>query len=221
MQYNVVYHSGVWRSTMNSNSEHWNSIFSATEESKLGWFEKDPTQTLELLDQIPEWEDSRVFVAGAGTSILVEHLLHKNAELVLNDISTEALNGLKVRLVNENHNIHWLCQDISQPITNALPDIDIWIDRAVLHFLRKEGDIKGYFNNLTSVLKPGGYALFAEFSTAGARKCAGMEVHRYSVEELSKRLGPAFRLVSYFDHVYINPEGAARPYIYALYKRIR
>lgn len=206
---------------MKSNSEHWNSIFSATEHSRLGWYEKDPAQTLKLLNQISHWEGSSIFAPGAGTSALVEQLLSKNAKLVLNDISIEAINELKARLQNQGQNIQWLCQDISQPITETLPDIDIWIDRAVLHFLREEQDIKGYFENLTSILKPGGYALFAEFSIAGARKCAGLELHRYSVEELSERLGPAFKLVTHFDHIYINPEGAARPYIYALFKRNR
>jgi len=101
-----------------------------------------------------------------------------------------------------------------------LPGIDIWIDRAVLHFLREEEHIQGYFNNLVSALKPGGHALFAEFSTAGAPKCAGLELHRYCIEELSARLGSHFKLISFFDHIYINPDGAARPYIYALFKRI-
>jgi SAM-dependent methyltransferase len=204
---------------MNSNSEHWNSIYSNTEDSKLGWYEKNAAQTLKLLNQVPAWEGSTFFVPGAGTSVLVEQLLSTGSRLVLNDISRKALNELQTKLQDEGHEIHWLCQDISQPITDTLPDIDIWIDRAVLHFLMEDKDIKGYFSNLTSILKPGGYALFAEFSTAGARKCAGLELHRYSVEELSDRLGPAFKLVMYFDHIYINPKGAARPYIYALFKK--
>ena len=41
--------------------------------------------------------------------------------------------------------IDWLCQDIAQPIQGTIPDVDIWIDRAVLHFLTDEDDIKGYF----------------------------------------------------------------------------
>jgi len=204
---------------MSSNSEHWNSIYSGTEDSKLGWFEKDPTQTLTLLDQIPGWKGSRIFIPGAGTSVLIEHLLQENATLILNDISDEALEGLKTRLQNADQKIHWLCQDISQPITDKLVGIDIWIDRAVLHFLREEQAISGYFANLISVLKPGGHALFAEFSTTGATKCAGLELHRYSVKELSERLGTNFDLLAHFEHDFVNPNGEKRPYVYALYKR--
>ncbi len=204
---------------MNSKSEHWNSIYSNTEDSKLGWYEEDAAQTLKLLNQVPAWKGSTIFIPGAGTSVLVEQLLRTESRLVLNDISRKALDELQSKLQDKTAEIHWLCQDISQPITDALPDIDIWIDRAVLHFLREEKDIKGYFNNLTSRLKPGSFALFAEFSITGARKCAGLVLHRYSVEELSERLGPEFELISHFEHTYINPDGAARPYIYALFKQ--
>ena len=62
-------------------------------------------------------------------------------------------------------------------------------------------------------------AIFAEFPPHGAPKCAGLELHRYSVEELTQRLGPGFALVDHFDHTYINPAGDPRPYIYALFKR--
>ncbi len=115
--------------------------------------------------------------------------------------------------------IYWLCQDISQPIQDAIPDIDIWVDRAVLHFLTDEDDIEGYFENVKSTLEAGGYAIFSEFSKTGAPKCAGLNLHRYSVEELSERLGTEFELITHYDYNYINPRGDPRPYIYTLYKR--
>lgn len=204
---------------MKSSSAHWDAIFSNTEDSKLGWYEKDASQTLELLNHIPEWKKSTVFLPGAGTSVLIEELLSEGVRLVLNDISLEALNRVKDRLNDKGKKIDWLCQDIAQPIQSTLPQIDIWIDRAVLHFLTDENDINGYFENVKSTLKTGSHALFAEFSMTGAPKCAGLILHRYSIEELSERLGSSFELVSHFDYTYINPYGDPRPYIYALYKR--
>ncbi len=204
---------------MKSNSEHWDSIFSGANDSTLGWYEKDLTATFTLLAQIEAWESSMIFIPGAGTSTLVDALLTKNTRLVLNDISAAALNNLKGRLGKQAENIDWFCQDIAQPIQEEIPVIGIWIDRAVLHFLTEEKDIDGYFNNLKSILKVGGYAIFAEFSKEGATKCAGLTIHQYSVEELSKRLGTSFRLISSFDHVYVNPKGDPRPYIYVLFKR--
>ncbi len=205
---------------MPSNSEHWDSIFSGQEDSTLGWYEENACQTLELLEHVPGWENSTVFLPGAGTSVLVEELLSRGVEhLVANDISQKALDTVKDRLAGGDKNITWLCQDIAQPIPSSVPAIDIWIDRAVLHFLIDDGDITQYFRNLSSVLKPGGFALFAEFSTDGAAKCAGLSLHRYSAEELSDRLGPSFRMVAQQNYTYINPNGDPRPYIYALFKR--
>lgn len=204
---------------MKSISKHWNTIFSETEESKLGWYEKDASRTLKLLNQIPEWQKSTVFLPGAGTSILIEELFSSGVKLVLNDISIEALNQVKSKLNDAGRKIDYLCQDIAQPIQNKIPAIDIWIDRAVLHFLTDEDDIKGYFKNVKSTLKTGGYAIFAEFSKTGAPKCAGLTLHRYSIEELSEKLGSPFKLMSHFNHIYINPNGDPRPYVYVLYKR--
>ena len=204
---------------MKSNSEHWDKIFSKTEDKKLGWYEKDTSQTFKLLHEIPDWEKAAVFLPGAGTSILIEDLISKGIKLILNDISNEALNQVRQRLQDKCEKIDWLCQDIAQPIKGPIPEVDIWIDRAVLHFLTNEYDIIGYFKNLKSILKLGGHAIFAEFSMIGAPKCAGLTLHRYSIDELSKKLGSAFKIVSHFEYTYINPFGDPRPYIYALFKR--
>jgi len=202
-----------------SSSKHWDAIFSATEDQKLGWFEKDASKTFELLKHITNWENATVFLPGAGTSVLIDELLSRGVKLVLNDISSTALDRVKSRLGEKTKGIEWLCQDIAQPLQETLPDIDIWIDRAVLHFLTDEDDIKGYFENVKSKLEVAGYIMFAEFSKSGAEKCAGLTLHRYTVEELTENLGPAFKLVAHFDHTYINPAGDPRPYVYALYKR--
>ena len=112
-----------------------------------------------------------------------------------------------------------MCQDIASEIDINMPMVDIWIDRAVLHFLTDDKDIKGYFKNLKSKLKDGGYVLFAEFSKVGATSCAGLLVKQYSLEEFKYELGLSFELISSFEHLYINPNGDKRPYIYALYKK--
>jgi len=206
---------------MKSISEHWNEIFSTKEDSQLGWYEKSAEQTFELLNKIPEWGKSTILLTGAGTTVLAEELSNKGARLVLNDISDEALEKLKKTLGKaKSAEITWLCQDISQPIQKALPEIRIWIDRAVLHFLIEENDIDGYFRNVKSTLKLGSYALFAEFSETGATKCAGLPVHRYSAQELSERLGSSFKLIEESSYTFINPFGDPRPYIYALFERI-
>ena len=205
---------------MKSNSNHWNRIFRDTADERMGWYESDPAETIRLLEQVPHWKSASVFLPGAGTSVLIETLLESGVKLILNDISNEALGQVKERLGDAADAIQWHCQDISDPLEQNIPAIDLWIDRAVLHFLLDEEDIHGYFTNVRSVVKQGGHVLFAEFSLEGAPKCAGLELHRYSIEELSERLGSEFMLIDHFEHTYINPAGDPRPYIYALFKRM-
>ncbi|MCF7849472.1 MAG: class I SAM-dependent methyltransferase, partial [Kiritimatiellales bacterium] len=190
-----------------------------TVDEELGWYENKPDQTLRLLNQVPGWSCSTIFLPGAGTSVLIDFLRETNATLVLNDISSVALERVRERLGDRSSGVDWVCQNIADPLGAAVPDIDIWIDRAVLHFLTEEEDIQGYFRNVTAKVKIGGHALFAEFAPHGAPKCAGLELHRYSIEELTERLGAGFALVDHFDHTYLNPAGDPRPYIYALFKR--
>jgi SAM-dependent methyltransferase len=204
---------------MKPNRGHWNRIFRETADEKLGWYENDPANTLRLLNRIPEWENSSFFLPGAGTSVLIDVLLEAGARLVLNDISQEALEHVRERLGNRAESIEWICQDIAQPLGGNVSPVDIWIDRAVLHFLTEEDDIQGYVKNVLAKVRVGGHVLFAEFPPHGVPKCAGLDLHRYSIEELSDCLGFGFSLVDHFDHTYINPVGDPRPYIYALFKR--
>ena len=204
---------------MKTANQHWNAIFSTKTDPELGWYESDASQTLKFLDLIPQSEIATIFLPGAGTSVIVEDLLARGHELILNDVSDEALNKLKNRVGISGDRLKWLHHDISKPLPDDIPQSDIWIDRAVLHFLLEEAAIQGYFANLHSAIRPGGHALMAEFSTTGAAKCAGLELHRYSVEEMTERIGKDFEFVKYEDYTYINPFGDARPYIYALYRK--
>ena len=177
---------------MKTKSEHWNAIFSDSKDSSLGWYEDDLAKTFSLLNKIEQWEQSTLFISGAGTSSLIDSLHSKNINLVVNDISIEAIKKVKYRLGKNQEKINWLCQDISQPFQKEIPTLDIWMDRAVLHFLIEEDDIKGYFENLKQHLAITGYAIFAEFAHAGATQCASLPVHQYSIAELSERRGGIF-----------------------------
>jgi methyltransferase family protein len=204
---------------MTTANQHWNAIFSSKSDPELGWYERDAAQTLKFLHLIPESRTATIFLPGAGTSVLVDELLSRGFRLILNDISDEALKKLKKRIGNKQEGVTWLHHDISKPIPDGLPQVDIWIDRAVLHFLLDDVEIEGYFSNLRSLLRQGGFALLAEFSTTGVPMCAGLDVHRYSVEELTTRLGKGFDLITHEEYTFINPFGDPRPYVYALYKR--
>ena len=206
---------------MKSNPTHWDTIFSNSETTGLGWYEKDSILSLKFLNQIKNWQALTILVTGTGTSALIEDLMVESTKLILNDISAEAINLVKKRIGEKANQITWLCQDIASSLPTTLPLIDIWFDRAVLHFLIEEVDVVGYFNNIKTFIKIGGHVILAEFSTTGALKCAGLTVHRYSLDELSNNMGTDFQLLHHLETTFINPRGEPRPYIYALFKRIK
>ena len=200
-------------------NEHWNKIFKKTESENLGWYEKDFYQTLKFLNLIDHLGEKSVFIAGTGTSTLAEQLIGKCKNLILNDISEEALSISKKRIGKVKQPVEWLKADIGAELPIENKSIDVWIDRAVLHFLIDEDQIDTYFKNLNEKINVNGYALLAEFASHGAPKCAGLELHRYSIEELIVRCGKDFELIQSESYTYINPEGDERPYIYCLFKK--
>ncbi|MCF6171213.1 MAG: class I SAM-dependent methyltransferase [Bacteroidales bacterium] len=201
---------------MRTLSDHWDKIFTRTAENKLGWYENDFSQTLKFLALIPAWKNATVFIPGVGTSGLIDILAKSDTRLILNDLSREAIEKAKKKY--GDNNIQWLCQDISRALPAQLEKADIWLDRAVLHFLVDDGHVEQYFKNVDTLVKPGGHAIFAEFSKKGATKCAGLDVRRYGANDLKQHL-PAFELLAEEEYTYTNPGGDPRPYIYTLFKR--
>ena len=205
---------------MKSNPKHWDALFARTATKELGWFENDSSLSLQFLNQVNGWQNATIFISGAGTSNLIEELLTQKIKLIVNDISEEALSIIKNRIGDKAKNIIWVCQDIATSLPDFIPQIDIWFDRAVLHFLVDDADIAGYFNNIKSSVKLGGHVILAEFSKTGALKCAGLNVHQYSIDDFSANLGASFQLLNHLETNFTNPRGELRPYIYGLYKRI-
>lgn len=204
---------------MKSLSKHWDKIFKKTKDEKLGWYEADVSQTIKFLNLIPGWENSKIFVPGVGTSNLIDRLINSNAKLYLNDLSSVAIEKAKKIYTDDKKQIRWLCHDISEPLPRDIENIDVWIDRAVLHFLTNDSEIDQYFKNVHSIVKNGGYAIFAEFSKKGATRCAGLDVKQYDITDLATKLS-FFELIRHEEFTYINPRGDLRPYIYTLFKKV-
>lgn len=197
---------------------HWDQIFRDKPDDTLGWYESDVSYTLDFFPPDLLTEPQTIFIAGAGTSQLVDGLLAIGHRLILNDISVEALAKLRQRIGNQD-NVTWLPADLSKALPEDAPPVDIWIDRAVLHFLIEEQAIEQYFASLYRLVKKDGYVLLAEFSEHGVERCAGLPVRRYSLADMNARMVPAFTLKKHGHYDYVTPAGGQRPYLYALYQR--
>lgn len=203
--------------------EHWNHVYVNSPEEKLGWYENDLTPTFDMINKTGLSKSARILNIGSGSSTLIDELLSlEYSNISATDISDISLNNLKTRLGKASNKVEWIVDDLTNPtLLDKIQPVDLWIDRAVLHFFTESKDQNIYFNLLKSKVKQGGFVMFAEFNTEGAVKCSGLSVNRYSKEMLIEKLGNDFNLVHSFNHIYTMPSGSLRPYIYALFKRER
>ena len=201
--------------------EHWNTAYNK-EDEQLGWFEANPMQTMELVKACNLQKDATILNAGAGTTTLIDTLLEEGyTNIIANDLSDLALDKLKQR-IRKSHNYNLTCikDDLTNPQKiNKLQNIDLWIDRAVLHFFLTQEEQKSYFSLIQKTVSNNGYVIIAVFSLEGAQKCCGLDLKRYNLEMLQNNLGTHFRLIKTFNHTFINPFGGERPYIYTLFQR--
>ena len=202
---------------------HWNKTYEKTEIEKLGWYEDSPEPSLRLINKCKLDKNASILNVGAGVTMLVDKLIEQGYNnVIVNDLSSIALDKLKMRIGNNNSNsIRWIVDDLSNSTKlNKLENIDLWHDRAVLHFFYTEKEQMAYFKLLKSVVKLNGFVIISTFSLNSATKCSGLPVHRFNKEMLQIKLGNRFILLETFNHIYTMPSGDKREYVYTLFKRI-
>jgi SAM-dependent methyltransferase len=204
-----------------SSKTHWDNAYTNSPVEKLGWYETDLSPTLGLLAKTGLKKSARIINVGAGASTLVDEFVTNGyTNIIAADISRISLDRLKSRLGDNANRISFVVDDLTNPTELlSIKSVDLWIDRAVLHFFTKPEEQEEYFNLLKKTIKRGGYAILAEYNLNGAEKCAGLPVQRYSKEMLQEKLGEGFKLVDHFEYIYTMPHGDLRPYIYTLFQR--
>lgn len=202
---------------------HWNTVYTKYEVSKLGWYETESSPILELISNCELKKNDPILFVGAGSTTLIDSLIADDfTNLIANDISKEGLETLKKRIGKQSNLVEWLVDDLTQPQElNKITPVKLWIDRAVLHFFTEAEDQETYFNLLQSKIVLNGHVILAEFNLSGATKCSGLPVKRYDKNILADKLGHNFQLLNAFDYVYTMPSGDKRNYVYTLFKRIK
>lgn len=197
--------------------EHWNNAYLNSPEEKLGWFETDLTPTLNLVSKTNLDKSARILNVGAGSTTLIDELIKLGyTDLIASDLSEVALEKLENRI--KSSKVDYVVDDLTEPTElTKIVNVDLWIDRAVLHFFTKNNEQDAYFELLKSKVSKNGFVILAEYNIDGATVCAGLPVHRYSKEMLVEKLGSEFELLESFEYSYFMPSGAERPYIYTLF----
>ena len=199
---------------------HWDKTYSRNAVDTLGWYEEHPQPSLDLIQKCNLKPDARILNIGAGASILIDKLIDLNYQNILvNDICSVALDKLKQRLETKSNTIIPILDDVTK--SNYLTDIEpvnLWHDRAVLHFFNTDSEQDAYFNLLKKLVKKGGYVIIASFNLQGADKCSGLPIFKYNTQMLTEKLGSDFTLIDDFDYVYTMPSGNTRNYVYTLFR---
>ncbi len=201
--------------------KHWDTAYNINDYTKLGWYEEDSKPTLKLFQKSGLSKNARILNVGVGASTLIDEMVSQGFKhIIASDISSTALEILQTRLGSKKDRVQWIVDDLTQATTlSEIEQIDLWCDRAVLHFFTKEEEQNAYFSLLKTLVKNKGYVIIATFNTEGATRCSGLPVHRYDKNMLVEKLGLNFQLLEYFNFTYIMPSGDTRPYIYTLFKR--
>ena len=202
--------------------EYWCAMYTDVDITKLGWYEEKSSPSLELIKKTKLAKDAMQFHAGAGATTLIDSLVEGGfTNLIVNDISSCALNKIKNRIGEKQEAVAWIVDDLVNPTAlENMPKVDLWNDRAVLHFFTKEKDQEAYFNVLNTKVKKNGFVILSVFNLEGATSCSGLEVKRYNAAMLQEKLGKNYQLLEKFNHIYTMPNGEDRPYVYTLFRRI-
>ena len=139
--------------------EHWERVYDEKPVEEMGWYESSPEPSLRLIEHCSLEKDAAILNVGAGATTLVDKLLELGySQVIANDISQAALEELQLRLGPElSKKVHWIADDLTEPgELYDLGQIDLWHDRAVLHFFHERPSQEAYFALLKKLVRPGG-----------------------------------------------------------------
>lgn len=201
---------------------HWNNAYQKNPLTSLGWYEEKSEQSFNLIKSCNLPKDALIFNAGAGATTLISDLLSAGyLNIIVNDISSVALSELKKNIrIPKQASVNFLIDDLTNPTELLkIKNVDLWNDRAVLHFFTERQQQTQYFKLVKSAVKKGGFVILSEFNLEGAKKCSGLDVFNYDAAMLQERLGDEFELLKSFNYTYTQPSGNPREFVYTLFQR--
>ena len=184
------------------NKKHWENIYQKKEIDGVSWYQKVPIESLQLIKKYSISNSDKIIDIGCGKSFLADNLLELNyTDISLVDISSNALKEVKERL--QNKSLNFIETDILN--FNSNDKYDIWHDRAVFHFITDSEGIKKYISLCNEYINKEGLLIIGTFAEDGPLKCSGLEIKRYSVDQISGLFKETFKLVESFKMLHKTP----------------
>ena len=184
------------------NKKHWENIYQKKEIDGVSWYQKVPVESLQLIKKYSISNSDKIIDIGCGKSFLADNLLELNyTDISLVDISSNALKEVKDRL--QNKSLNFIETDILN--FNSNDKYDIWHDRAVFHFITNPEGIEKYISLCNKYINNQGILIIGTFAEDGPLKCSGLEIKRYSVDQISGLFKETFELVESFKMLHKTP----------------
>jgi len=184
------------------NKKHWENIYQKKEIDGVSWYQKVPVESLQLIKKYSISNSDKIIDIGCGKSFLADNLLELNyTDISLVDISSNALKEVKDRL--QNKSLNFIETDILN--FNSNDKYDIWHDRAVFHFITNREGIEKYISLCNKYINNNGILIIGTFAEDGPLKCSGLEIKRYSVDQISGLFEETFELVESFKMLHKTP----------------
>jgi SAM-dependent methyltransferase len=201
---------------MKDNKKHWDTVFSTKQPHEVSWTQSIPKTSLDFIHSFNLSKTAKIIDIGSGDSYLVDYLLNQGYEnITVLDISEAALNRAKQRLGTRASKVHWIVSDITEfePSTTY----DVWHDRATFHFLTTTTQIAKYISIAAKSIS--GFLTIGTFSTSGPDKCSGLQIKKYSEEQLQHELSKKFDKIRCITEDHVTPFNTTQNFLFCSFKK--
>ena len=198
--------------------EHWKKIYAEKDTQKVSWYQAKPHESIAWIEDLKLDAHAPMLDVGGGDSRLVDHLYQSGyQDIRVLDISAQALKNSQKRLGDAAETIHWIHSNVLDFRSELA--LTLWHDRAAFHFLRDQDERNTYRQIAAESIKSGGYLLIAAFSADGPLKCSGIEIQRYSEEEMQQQFAGDFQILKQERLLHETPSGGEQEFLFSLFQR--
>ena len=198
---------------------HWEKVYSSKAAERVGWYVPHLQTSLAMIIRTKIGKEAKIIDAGGGASTFVDDLLNADFEnITVIDIALTGLDQARSRLGERAATVQWIEGDVTS-IDLPANFCDVWHDRAVFHFVTEAERRKQYVTHMRRALKPGGHLVIATFAPEAPPKCSGLDVIRYSQEQLHRELGAHWVLHEHQQELHVTPGGVKQMYLYCRFQK--
>lgn len=195
---------------------HWETVYSSKQPHEVSWTQEVPTTSLSFIHRFNVPKTASIIDVGGGDSKLVDCLLREGYEnITVLDISEMALERARKRLGDKANKVAWVAADITEYVPNT--SFDVWHDRATFHFLTTAEQIAQYLAIARKSVSQ--YMAIGTFSDKGPAKCSGLNIRKYSEQELQHELSADFEKIRCITEDHVTPFNTKQNFLFCSFKK--